>query len=564
MTTTDSLGLASDSDYRKRVVELLATKLKLDPALLERARLIARRTRRPIEQTLNQMGVVTDRTLAEAYAEICACAVWDPEIEPPTVVDPSIVQPAFLATRRMLVLETAEKTLTVATPDPLDDEALTGLAFASGRSIVLRAATPADFRRAAYDLYGQSEPETSQTEHRLEAEAQRVADVAADSEAARGLAAVLEAAAARRASDIHLEPRRHDAVIRLRVDGRLTEFGKVSPELATALISRIKVISNLDLGERRLPQDGRATFVAEGRPIETRISLVPTVFGESAVLRILDRVGVEFDLNALGASDEVATVLHHAAHTNHGIFLLAGPTGSGKTTTLYALLNSLAGAGKKILSVEDPVEHHFAHVNQIQAAPQIGLTFAHALRAFLRQDPDVILVGEVRDPETAMVAMQAAMTGHLVLASVHAGDAVRVIPRLQDMGVEPYQLAAALRGAAAQRLVRRLCVSCRKPRALWPAERAFVEAVGVASPEEAWEAVGCDDCSAVGFRGRLALIEAFACDEEIADAITYRKPVTVLARLVRGAGLQTIAVDGCRKAAEGLTTFSEVMSVLQT
>lgn len=564
MSEAASFQLVSIDGRRERVVDHLAAHLRLDAALVERARLVAARTRQPVEQVLNQMGVVADRALAEAYADICECPVWDPDTEPPIAVDASVVQPGFLAARRMLVLDVADRRLTVATADPLDDEALTGLAFASGRSIVLRVAAPADYRRAAHELHGQVTPETPRAEHRLEAEAQRVADVAADSEAARGLAAVLEAAAARRASDIHLEPRRHDAVIRLRLDGRLTEFAKVSPDLAAALVSRIKVLSNLDLGERRLPQDGRATFVVEGRPIETRISLVPTVFGESAVLRILDRVGVDFDLNALGASEEVAAVLHRAAHTNHGIFLLAGPTGSGKTTTLYALLNSLADADRKILSVEDPVEHHFAHVNQIQVAPQIGLTFAHALRAFLRQDPDVILVGEIRDPETAMVAMQAAMTGHLVLASVHAGDAVRVIPRLQDMGVESYQLAAALRGAAAQRLVRRLCTSCRRPRAPSQAELAFVEAVGAAPPDRAWDAVGCDACGATGFRGRLALIEAFTCDETMADAISHRETVSVLTQFARGRGLQPIAVDGCRKADAGLTTFGEVMSVLQT
>jgi len=548
---------------RGRVVDHLVAGAGLEAALVERARLLATRTGHPVEQVLNQMGVVADGELAAAYAAASGCRVWDPAAEPAQRLGPPPAQLAFLEAQRLLPLHLSEETLVVAAYDPLNDEGLAGLAFASRRTVEVRAASPADYRRAAHELFGAREPDNAGMDLRLEAEVQRVQDVDSDSDAARRLSATLEAAVARRASDIHIEPRRHDAAVRLRVDGRLTEIAKVAPDVAAALVSRIKVLSNLDLGERRLPQDGRATFVVEGRPVEARVSLVPTVFGEAAVLRILDRVGVDFDLSALGISPPEAGLLEIVVQANHGIFLLAGPTGSGKTTTLYALLNRLAGAEKKILSIEDPVEHHFGHVNQIQVAPQIGLTFAHALRAFLRQDPDVILVGEIRDPETAAVAIQAAMTGHLVLASIHANDAVRVVPRLQDMGVEPYQLAAALLGAAAQRLVRRLCPSCRRERAPTEAELRFAAAIGAEAPARAWEADGCPSCGGSGFRGRVAIMEGYRCEEALAEAIARGDAASTLRMQARSAGLREMALDGVAKAEAGATTFTEVMSALQ-
>jgi len=268
------------------------------------------------------------------------------------------------------------------------------------------------------------------------------------------------------------------------VDGRLIDHQVVSADLAAPAVSRVKVIADLNLGERRLPQDGRTSFVVHGRQVDVRVATSPTVCGESAVLRILDRSAVPLDLDTLGLSADIVGLLRRAARTAHGLFLITGPTGSGKTTTLYSLLQTFTGSGKKVLSVEDPVEYHFEHVSQTQVAPQLGLTFAAALRSFLRQDPDVILVGEIRDPETAAVAVQAAMTGHFVLASVHANDSLAVLPRLQDMGVEPYQLAAGFRGAVAQRLVRRLCPRCAAPGPPTEAERQFIAALGETPPAE--------------------------------------------------------------------------------
>jgi type II secretory ATPase GspE/PulE/Tfp pilus assembly ATPase PilB-like protein len=279
-------------------------------------------------------------------------------------------------------------------------------------------------------------------------------------------------------------------------------------------------------------------------------------------LRILDRASVPLDLTSLGMSASVEATLLQAAKSPHGMFLMTGPTGSGKTTTLYALLQTFAGSPKKVLSVEDPVEYHFEHVSQTQVAPHLGLTFAATLRSFLRQDPDVILVGEIRDPETAAVAVQAAMTGHFVLASVHANDALAVVPRLQDLGVEPYQLAAGFRGAAAQRLVRRVCQECRHMREATPAEAAVFAEAGLATPLRVPQARGCPACNELGFRGRVAIAEAFVANDAVLRALAGHEGSHALGDIVRAGGYCNMLADGLGKVVEGLTTLEEVAAAV--
>ena len=450
----------------------------------------------------------------------------------------------------------------VAACDPLDEEALSGLVFATGRKIKFLAAQPGEWRRAfdrAFPDVGQGV--VSVDERRIDRDVDQVSDGAGEGQGARLVASVFEAAITARASDLHFEPQRHAMKVRLRIDGQLTEYRTVSADLAGPAVSRIKVVSNLNLGERRLPQDGRATFVVGGRPVDVRVATSPTVFGESAVLRILDREAVALDLDQLGLAEGVVTALRRAAKTPHGMFLVTGPTGSGKTTTLYALLATFAGSSRKVLSVEDPVEYHFEHVSQTQVAPAIGLSFASALRSFLRQDPDVILVGEIRDPETAAVAVQAAMTGHLVLASVHANDALAVVSRMQDLGVEPYQLAASFRGSAAQRLVRRLC-SC----AAWSepdsADRAFIASRDLEPITRLRHPVGCRQCSGSGFKGRLPIAEAFLGDDGFLQLIAEGKGRSVLKEDARRLGLLSMLSDGRNKVEQGLTTFGEVAAAV--
>ena len=553
-----------DRQQRAAVLEHLREANLVDDAAIARAELVSVRTGQPVEQVLNQLGSLSDDDLVESYAAVARCEVWNPARAPVAVtLDALGISAEFLRRARLLPISDSRGVLVCAACDPLDNEALSGLVFATGRKLTILAAKPADWRRAFDQSFESAANDAVELdERRLEREIDQVADSTSEGSGARVVAAAFEAAIAAGASDIHFEPRRHDLCIRLRVDGRLVEYQTVSADLAAPAVSRVKVIANLDLGERRLPQDGRTTFVIAGKQVDVRVATSPTVFGESAVLRILDRSNVELDLDLLGLSAPISTVLRRAAKAPHGMFLVTGPTGSGKTTTLYALLQTFAGSAKKVLSVEDPVEYHFEHVTQTQVAPQLGLTFAAALRSFLRQDPDIILVGEIRDPETAAVAVQAAMTGHFVLASVHANDALAVLPRLQDMGIEPYQLAAGFRGAAAQRLVRRLCPACGQQRAPSEAEIQFAHSVELAAPEQVGMAVGCAACKGSGFKGRIPIGEAFLADEALLRAVADRCPPSEIAAIARGLGLSTMAADGFQKAALGLTTVEEVMAAV--
>lgn len=549
---------------REALLDDLLSRSVVDAAAVARAELVSVRTGQPVEQVLNQLGALSDDDLVAAYAQVSGCAIWEPLADPVTVNPADLrVSADFLRRSRILPIRKQGATLICAACDPLDEGVLSGLVFAVGGRVSLLVARPADWSRAfakAYEAETAVAPQAD--ERRLEREIDQVSDSGGEGGGARLVASVFEAAVAAGASDIHFEPRRHDLRIRLRVDGQLVDHRLVSADLAPAAVSRIKVIANLNLGERRLPQDGRTSFVVQGRSIDVRVATSPTVFGESVVLRILDRAAVQLDLDRLGLSEETVGVLRRAARSPHGLFLITGPTGSGKTTTLYALLQTFAGSTRKVLSVEDPVEYHFDHVSQTQVAPSIGLTFASALRSFLRQDPDVILVGEIRDPETAAVAMQAAMTGHFVLASVHANDALAVVPRLLDMGVEPFQLAAGLRGVAAQRLVRRVCEHCTDHRAAGESEVMFARSIGRTPPARIAFGGGCLACGGSGFHGRTAIGEAFLASEPMLRAIADRQSTGVLSSLAVEAGFRSMAVDGFDKVLGGLTTVDEVIAAV--
>jgi general secretion pathway protein E len=548
---------------RAAVLDRLRDIGKIDESALARAELVSSRTGQPVEQVLNQLGALADEDLAEAYAHVSGCAIWVAERQPPTLDLQALAVPEdFLRRARILPLRRVGQTLECAVADPLDDQSLASLVFAVGGTVKAFVARPGDLNRAFTSRAGAAASPALTDERRLAREIDQVSDLGGAGTGARFVAAALEAAVAAGASDIHFEPRRHDFRVRLRIDGQLVDFAVASADVAPSAISRIKVIANLNVGERRLPQDGRTSFVVQGRSIDVRVATAPTVFGEGAVLRLLDRANLQLDIDALGFGAREADILRRVARSPHGLFLVTGPTGSGKTTTLYALLQTLASSSRKVLSVEDPVEYHFDHVSQTQVAPQIGLTFAAALRSFLRQDPDVILVGEIRDPETAAVAIQAAMTGHFVLASVHANDAVAIAPRLLDMGVEAYQLAAALRGAAAQRLVRKLCPACSVLAPATDAHRVFLGNLGLESPSHLRKTVGCPECSDTGFRGRVAIGEAFLATEPLLRATAAQASTADLAALAARDGFTPMVQDGGRKAIAGVTTLDEVLAAI--
>jgi type II secretory ATPase GspE/PulE/Tfp pilus assembly ATPase PilB-like protein len=560
----ESVFAEARKTQRQAVLERLLDARIVDASAVARAEVVAATTKQPVEQVLNQLGSLSDDDLVVAYADVLHCEVWEPtQISVERDLSRVGVSAEFLRRAKILPLERKPKELVCAACDPLDDEAFAGLVFATSCTLTILAARPAEWKREFDKAFGgQSEAKIAPDQRRLERELDLVSDRSAEGSGARLVASAFEAAIALNASDIHFEPTRNDFRVRLRVDGRLLEHQVVSIDLAAPAVSRVKVIANLNLGERRLPQDGRTTFIVQGKQIDVRVATSPTVFGESAVLRILDRSSVPLDLVALGLSEHVSTVLRRAAKAAHGLFLVTGPTGSGKTTTLYALLETFRNSGKKVLSVEDPVEYHFEHVSQTQVAAHLGLTFATALRSFLRQDPDVILVGEIRDPETAAVAVQAAMTGHFVLASVHANDAVAVLARLRDMGVEPYQLVAGFKGAVAQRLVRRLCPRCAREGPITETERLFAETLGLSAPARLLQPKGCPACKGSGFKGRVPISEAFQADDDLLRAVGDRSSPLGLEELARRSGMKSMAVDGYEKALAGLTTLDEVAAVL--
>jgi type II secretory ATPase GspE/PulE/Tfp pilus assembly ATPase PilB-like protein len=549
---------------REAVLARLAEQNLVEPSALARAELVASRTGEPVEQVLNQLGSLPDDDLVETYAVVCGCEVWEPSRTPVSVDLAELgVSVDFLRRARLLPVMRDAGKLICAACDPLDDEAFAGLLFATGGELDILAARPADWAHEFERCFGGArEIAARPDERRLEREIDLVTDRGSEGPGARLVMSAFEAAIASGASDIHFEPTRHALRIRLRVDGRLVDHQTVSADLAAPAVSRVKVIANLNLGERRLPQDGRTTFVVQGKQVDVRVATSPTVFGESAVLRILDRSTVPLDMTKLGLSPGIIQVLEKAAQTAHGLFLITGPTGSGKTTTLYALLQTFNGSGKKVLSVEDPVEYHFDHVSQTQVAPALGLSFAAALRSFLRQDPDVILVGEIRDPETAAVAVQAAMTGHFVLASVHANDALGVLPRLRDMGVEPYQLAAGFRGAMAQRLVRRLCERCARDEPPTEAEHLYAHSLGATLPPNVRHPAGCTYCRRSGFRGRLPIGEALLAPDGLLRAIAEAGAPETIDTLAREAGLRAMALDGLDKALAGFSTLEEVAATI--
>jgi len=369
-------------------------------------------------------------------------------------------------------------------------------------------------------------------------------EAANDAPIIRMLNALLTQAAKDGASDIHIEPYERSSSVRFRVDGTLREVVQPNKALHAALISRLKIMAELDISEKRLPQDGRISLRIGGRAIDVRVSTLPSAHGERAVLRLLDKGEAKFSLESLGMDGEVLHEFNRLVNQPHGIVLVTGPTGSGKTTTLYASLSRLDTRTSNVLTVEDPVEYELPGIGQTQVNPKIDLTFAKALRAILRQDPDVVMIGEIRDFETAQIAIQASLTGHLVLATVHTNDAPSTVARLIDMGVEPFLLSSSLLGVLAQRLVRKLCEFCKRE-----------------DDQHRWHPVGCENCGMSGYKGRTGVYELMVVDEVVQGHIHGRSAESEIIAAARANGMRSMREDGERLVAEGVTSLEEVLRV---
>jgi general secretion pathway protein E len=479
------------------------------------------------------------------------------------------LRPKFLKEARILPLADRATDLVVAMVDPLNEYAASAAAFAADKPVLRFVAYPADFE-AAYDrLYGTGRSEihdiSEETRARgdagAEEDVERIRDSASEAPVIRLVNLLITRAVEARASDIHIEPMNGELLIRYRVDGELQDVESPPARLSAAIVSRVKIMASLNIAERRAAQDGRIRLAVRGKDIDFRVSTVSTIHGESVVLRILDRSTLKLDFGALGFDEHVMTVMRDLLDRPFGITLVTGPTGSGKTTTLYTGLLELNTRNRKILTIEDPVEYQLNGVNQSQVKPQIGLTFAGALRSFLRQDPDVMMVGEIRDLETAQVAVQAALTGHVILSTLHTNDAASAITRLLDMGVEDFLLTSTINGIAAQRLVRLLCVHCREAYEALP---EFARRMQIPEPVDGgaptlYRAKGCTQCGGSGYFGRSSIAEVLGMDDGLRQLILSRADTGAIRRQAIAGGMRTMHEHGMLKVRAGETSVEEVL-----
>ncbi|PPQ35372.1 GspE/PulE family protein [Rhodopila globiformis] len=534
-----------------------------DQRTLDRARRAAADADRRLDAILIQLGLVSERGLADAYARLLsvpiAAADGYPVSEP---VLPDVLAPAFLRHARAIPLAADAETLVLAAADPLDPFTPSAVAAATGRRVQVQVAVPIELEAAMNRLYpdGAEAAPATDPDVPLEDDADRLKDLASEAPVIRLVNLLITRAVETQASDIHIEPFEDRLRVRYRYDGVLHEAETPPRHLAAAITSRIKIMARLDIAERRMPQDGRIRMAVRGQDVDFRVSTIPSLYGETVVLRILDRTAVVFDYGRLGLSPAVIRRFGAALDLPNGIVLVTGPTGSGKTTTLYTGLLALNAVTRKIITVEDPIEYHLHGINQIQVRSQIGLSFASLLRSILRQDPDVIMVGEIRDGETAQIAVQAALTGHLVLSTLHTNSAAAAVTRLRDMGVEDYLLTAVLRGVMAQRLVRRLCPECRQQA---PAAPELVQRFGLdrrtsARPITLSYAVGCPACRQTGYRGRAAIAEFLPMGPEIERLIFSRADHSAIERAAVAEGMESMFDAGLAAALAGETTIEEV------
>jgi type IV pilus assembly protein PilB len=451
-------------------------------------------------------------------------------------------------------------TIQLVVADPLNHQMLEDLRFGLGRDIQVFLAPEDDIDQLIKRYYSRGAEELEGALRDLGAVSVEDEDEATAAPIIKYVDLVLQQAIADRASDIHFEPFEHEFKIRYRVDGALYEMAPPPRHLASPVISRVKVMSNLNIAERRLPQDGRIQKQIAGKQVDLRVSTLPTQFGESVVLRVLDRSAVSLDLETLGMPKRIYDYLLRVIELPNGIFIVTGPTGSGKTTTLYACLNKINTIDAKVLTAEDPVEYDIDGIIQVPVSEGIGLTFARVLRAFLRQDPDRIMVGETRDVETAQIAIQASLTGHLVLTTLHTNDAPGAVTRLIDMGVEPFLISASLEGVLGQRLIRRVCKQCRTP---YEPTEAVLSQLGL-SPHEIGDksfyyGQGCQVCNSTGYKGRKGIYELLDMSEPIRELINQRAPGVVMKQKAIELGMTTLREDGLRSIFDGDTTIEEVL-----
>ncbi|WP_316205382.1 GspE/PulE family protein [Bradyrhizobium sp. SZCCHNS3004] len=555
------------AELLERFGDLLLAENILDRMSLDRARRASRTTGDRLDTVLTKLGLVSEAGLVVALSRFLALELVRKEEVPIEPVLPELVEAAFVRHNRVLPLASSEGRLSVGVTDPFNHDPVRAIAFLTGLPVDMRLFTAADFDKACGALYpiqaSHDETRVGTVAEASEADVQRLRDIASEAPIIRLVNQIIANAVEARASDVHIEPNVDQVLVRYRIDGVLRSVQVLSADLRAAVTSRVKIMSKLDIAERRLPQDGRIKIAVRGIDIDFRVSTIPTAFGESVVLRVLDRNRVSLEFAELGFADEHIATLRALLQQPNGIILVTGPTGSGKTTTLYTALKALNNTERKIFTVEDPIEYQMPGINQVQVQPDIGLTFPHALRSMLRQDPDIIMIGEIRDLETARIAIQASLTGHLVLSTLHTNNAASAITRLIDIGVENYLLASTLKGVIAQRLVRKLCRDCSlgHPQANYWAESFERTVTGSAAfgQPDIREPHGCSKCGNVGYSGRSTIAEMLVVDDDCQSLILAKAADAAIDRAARERGMLSMYEAGVRKVWLGETTIDEVL-----
>ncbi|MEW6691607.1 MAG: type II secretion system ATPase GspE [Pseudomonadota bacterium] len=566
-----ALTAKPQADVALALGDRLVARGKLSSADLERARLLAEDG--GLVPVLLRLGLVSEQDVAELLAELLGLPMAGPADYPAVPVMEEQLAPRFLRQYRVVPLEVGDEGIEIALANPLDDYVIRAIELFSGKAVSCRIGLPSEIDAALDRLYGGGRTAMDQIvgdiipagEGEREEDVAHLKDLASEAPVIRLVSLIIERAVEQGASDIHIEPFEDELKVRYRVDGLLHEVEAPPARLFPAVVSRIKIMARLDIAEHRLPQDGRIRMRVQGRELDLRVSTFPTMHGESVVMRLLYKDGAVGDFTELGFSEHTLADFKACLMRPYGILLVTGPTGSGKTTTLYAALRVLNDPSRKILTVEDPVEYQIPGVNQMQVKPQIGLTFARALRSMVRQDPDVIMIGEMRDLETAEIAVQSALTGHLVLSTLHTNDAPSSITRLLDMGVAGYLVTSVVNGVLAQRLVRRLCPACREAYRPLPelVRRTRLDRVAGREDVTLYRPVGCEACLGTGYHGRIAIMEMLVMNDPLRRLVLEQADARRLAQAAMEGGMVPLYEDGLAKALAGVTSIEEVLRVSQ-
>jgi type IV pilus assembly protein PilB len=557
--------------HDQAIHELLTSHRLIEPVSLQAALAGHHASGRPLARIVLDLGLIDQPALLRAVASHlgCDCA---PQLPPELPADAvALLEGTLARTYGVAPLAFDASSVDLAAVDPFNPNLVGDLTFALARDVRITVADPARVQRLIRQHYGEDETSLADVMGDLEAQAAESLDTTLLSDSdleqlagrmpiVRFVNLVLAQAIREKASDVHFEPFEREFRVRYRIDGALHDLAPPPKALALPIISRLKVLANVNIAERRVPQDGRIRLTLGGRAVDLRLSTLPTQFGESVVLRVLDQSSGRLDLGELGLPPAVGAGVESVIRRPHGIFIVTGPTGSGKTTTLYSCLKQLNTTDSKLLTVEDPVEYEIDGIMQVPVNLAAGLTFARALRTFLRQDPDIVMVGEIRDAETAQIAIQASLTGHLVLTTLHTNDAISAVTRLVDMGVEPFLLASTVEAVLAQRLLRRACPSCR---IAYTPSAALLSQLDLTSETMAersfYRGAGCPECNGSGYRGRIGLFEFLPMTDDLRELTVQGASLVDLRRQAAADGLITLRAAGLAALLAGDTTVEEVL-----